>query len=141
MPNLNKADVMGHIGREPEVRHLNNGKAVCNFSIATNNSYKKDGEWVEQPPTWHNVSVFGELAEVIAMEFSKGDAIRVEGKIRHREYDAKDGTKRQVSEILAGSVVYKPVWVRKVKEKAESGEDQFISDIQIVMDDDADVPF
>jgi len=80
--SVNKVILVGHLGKDPEVKYMANETAVCNFSIATNRSYKdKTGERVEQTE-WHNITFFGKQAEVIKEYLKKGNQIYIEGRIQ-----------------------------------------------------------
>ena len=138
MPNRNVHEVMGHLGKDPELRVTTTGKSVCRLSVATSNRTfdKKTKKWVSRDPDWHNVIVWGELAEKVAQEFSKGDAIMVRGKSRTREYKDKEGQKRRVTEIEAKEIL-KPVYV-SMTIKAKDEENIAFED---EMEDEADIPF
>ena len=138
MPNRNLHEIMGHIGRDPELRYTGAQKPVCTFSVATSNDFKRNGEWVKNSPEWHNIVVWGELGELVSREFKKGDAIMVRGKSTTREYDAK-GEKKRITEITAFEV-YIPVYPKKPHEQAsEQGNEQIVEDYDEVPD--ADIPF
>lgn len=98
--SVNKAVLLGRVGKDPVLRNLGNGKSVASFSIATSETWKdKSGERQERT-TWHNISVFSEgLVRLAEHHVHKGDQVYVEGRINHREYE-KDGQKRQASEIV-----------------------------------------
>ncbi|PRY53740.1 single-strand binding protein [Arcticibacter pallidicorallinus] len=100
MAGVNKVILVGHLGRDPEVRHLEGGASVANFTLATSETYTRDGKKVEQTE-WHNIVVWRGLADVAAKYLKKGELIYVEGKLRTRSYDDKNGTKRYVTEIVA----------------------------------------
>jgi len=138
MPNRNVHEVMGHLGKDPELRVTPTGKSVCRLSVATSNRTfdKKTQKWVDKDPDWHNVIIWGELAEKVAQEFSKGDAIMVRGKSRTREYKDKEGQKRRVTEIEAKEIL-KPVYV-SMTIKAKDEENITFED---EMDEEADIPF
>lgn len=139
MPNKNYVEIEGHLGGDPELKKISDDRSVCNFNVATSNNYKKGGEWIERPATWHRVVLYGDLGKVVVQKFQKGDAIGVRGKIQSREYE-KDGVKKSITEIIAKDI-YMPIWVKAVKEK--TGEDQFILDISEAVGEepDADLPF
>lgn len=138
MPNRNIHEVMGHLGRDPELRYTKSGQAVCRLTVATSNDYKKGNGWVKAQPSWHNVVVWGELANLVEEKFAKGDAIMVRGKSTTREYDAK-GEKKRITEITAFEV-YIPVYPKKLHEQAsEQGNEQIVDDYDEVPD--ADIPF
>ena len=96
---LNKVQLIGRVGKDPEIRYLTSGKAVANFSIATSESYKdkQTGEKVEKTE-WHNISAFDRLAEIIGEYVKKGALLYVEGKIQTRKYE-KDGVERYATGI------------------------------------------
>lgn len=102
--SINVAFITGNITRDPELKYTPSGSAVCSFGVATNHSIKKGDEW-EDIPTFHNIVVWGKQAEFIANSVHKGTKVSITGRIDNRQYDAKDGTKRYISEIIADTVV------------------------------------
>ncbi len=100
MSGVNKVILVGHLGKDPEVRHLEGGATVVNFTLATTETYTRDGRKVEQTE-WHNVVMWRGLAEIAAKYLQKGKLVYVEGKLRTRSYDDRDGNKRYVTEIVA----------------------------------------
>ena len=104
MAGVNKVILVGNLGKDPEVRYLEGGTAVANFSLATTESYKdKQGNRIEQTE-WHNIVVWRGLAEVAEKYLKKGSQVYVEGKLRTRSYDDKDGVKRYSTEIVADNM-------------------------------------
>jgi single-strand DNA-binding protein len=104
MAGVNKVILVGNLGKDPEVRYLEGGTAVANFSLATTESYKdKQGNRIEQTE-WHNIVVWRGLAEVAEKYLKKGSQVYVEGKLRTRSYDDKDGVKRYSTEIIADNM-------------------------------------
>lgn len=100
MAGINKVILVGNLGKDPEIRSVNDGRKVASFSLATTETYKnKNGEKVENTE-WHNIVYFGAIAEVIEKYLRKGSQIYVEGKIRTRSYDDKEGNKRYITEIV-----------------------------------------
>lgn len=97
MSSLNKAIIIGHLGKDPELRPVGEGN-VCNFSVATSEKYK-DKETTE----WHRVVVWGKLADVCGKHLAKGSQVCVEGKIQTRTWE-KDGVKQYSTEIVASDV-------------------------------------
>lgn len=99
MASVNKAILVGNLGRDPELRYLPNGDAVANFSIATTETWK-DKEGNKQEATeWHRISFFGRLAEVCGQYLKKGSAVYIEGSIRTRKWQDKEGQDRYTTEI------------------------------------------
>ncbi len=97
--SVNKAILVGNVGKDPEVRHLDSGVAVANFPLATSESYlAKNGERVTTTE-WHNIVLWRGLAEVAEKYVTKGKQLYIEGRIRSRSYDDKDGNKRYITEI------------------------------------------
>jgi single-strand DNA-binding protein len=104
---VNKAILVGNLGRDPEVRHIPSGQAVANFTLATSDSYT-DREGARQERTdWHNIVVYGKQAELCGQYLKKGRQCYVEGRLQTREYEAKDGSgKRHRTEIVAQRVQF-----------------------------------
>ena len=99
MSGVNKAILVGNVGGTPDVRTLENGTKVANFSFATNKTYKKDGEKVTKTE-WHRIVCFGKNAETVEVFVNKGNQLYIEGEIRTREWDDKDGNKRYTTEVV-----------------------------------------
>ncbi|MCX6294880.1 MAG: single-stranded DNA-binding protein [Bacteroidetes bacterium] len=100
MAGVNKVILVGNLGKDPEVRYLEGGAAVANFSLATTETYKdKTGNRQEQTE-WHNVVVWRGLAEIAEKYLKKGMTIYIEGKLRTRSWDDKEGHKRYTTEIV-----------------------------------------
>lgn len=97
---INKVILVGRVGKDPEVRHLDNNMVVARFTLATNETFKKNGEKVTNTE-WHNIVVWRTLAEIAGKYVKKGTMLYVEGKIRNRSWDDKDGNKRYTTEIDA----------------------------------------
>jgi single-strand DNA-binding protein len=103
---LNKAYVLGNLTRDPELRSLPSGVAVCQFSLATNRVYKDKNGARQESTDYHNVVVFARQAELVAQYLKKGSQALVEGRIQTRSWDDKDGTKKYRTEIVADSVQF-----------------------------------
>jgi len=98
---VNKVILIGNLGRDPEVRRLENGAVVAKFSLATNENYKdKSGEWQTQTE-WHDIVVWRTMAERAEQQLKKGSQIYLEGKLTHRSWEAQDGSKRYTTEVVA----------------------------------------
>ncbi len=104
MSGVNKVIIVGRLGKEPEVRHLENGASVANFPVATSEVYKdrNTGERKEQTE-WHNVVLWRGLADVAEKYLKKGDMVYVEGKLRTRSWE-KDGITRYTTEIVGDNM-------------------------------------
>jgi single-strand DNA-binding protein len=104
MAGVNKVILVGNLGKDPEVRHLEGGNSVANFTLATNEYYKdKQGARVERTE-WHNISAWRSLAELAEKYLKKGSQVYVEGKLRTRQYQDKDQQTRYITEIIAEEI-------------------------------------
>ena len=104
MSGVNKAILLGNLGKDPEIRKLDDGRAVANFSIATSETYKnKSGEKVTNTE-WHNVVLWTPLAEIAQSYLKKGSQVYIEGKISNRSYEDKEGVKKYISEIVGRDI-------------------------------------
>ena len=104
MAAVNKAIILGNVGKDPEMRQTQSGEPVANFSIATSEKYKdKTGNQVEKTE-WHNIVAFGKLAGIISQYVNKGDQLYIEGKITTRKWQDKTGADRWSTEIIANQM-------------------------------------
>jgi single-strand DNA-binding protein len=101
---VNKVTLIGHLGRDPEVRTLENGTKVGSFSLATTESYKDKNDTWQNLTEWHNIVVWRGLAERAERDLKKGSLAYIEGKITHRKYQDKEGQERTSTEIVASTV-------------------------------------
>ena len=102
--SINLAIITGNVTRDPELKFTPSGQAVCTFGVATNHSIKKGEVW-EDKPTFHNIVVWGKIAEFLSNTLKKGMKVSITGRIDNRTYDKKDGTKGYTSEIVADTVI------------------------------------
>lgn len=107
MGSLNRATLIGNVGKAPEVRTLQNGSKVAQFSLATTEpAYTtQQGQQVEARTEWHNIVAWAGLATIVERYLLQGSQVYVEGKIRHRQYENQQGEKRYVTEIVADNIV------------------------------------
>ena len=145
--SVNKVILIGNLGKDPEVRHLENGAAVANFSIATSENYKdrKTGEKVSQTE-WHNIVAWRGLAEIAEKYLKKGAKVYIEGKLKTRTWQDKDGNNRYSTEVITdnltmlGSTVESMASSNQEKstenESKPSPEKEFLSP-----DENDDLPF
>ena len=104
MSGINKVILVGNVGKDPEIRHLEGGIAVAKFPLATSEIYKtKDGQRVDQTE-WHNIVMWRGLAESAEKYLRKGALVYIEGKIRTRSWDDKEGNKKYTTEIVADTM-------------------------------------
>lgn len=102
--SLNKVILIGRLGRDPEVRYMPNGEAVCNFSVATSETWNdRNGQRVERTE-WHNITMYRKLAEIAGQYLKKGGLVYLEGKIQSRKYQGKDGIERTAYDIVANEM-------------------------------------
>ncbi|MCC6838423.1 MAG: single-stranded DNA-binding protein [Bacteroidia bacterium] len=120
MAGVNKVILVGNLGKDPEVRHLEGGAAVANFPLATTETFKdKNGNRNEQTE-WHNIVVWRGLAEVAEKYLKKGMTIYIEGKLRTRSWDDKEGHKRYTTEIVGETFTI----LSKRENNASTGNDE-----------------
>jgi len=100
MSGINKVILVGHLGKDPEVRYLEGGVSVTSFPLATSENYNKDGKKVEQTE-WHNIVMWRGLADVAAKFLQKGKLVYIEGKLRTRSFEDKEGIKKYTTEVVA----------------------------------------
>ena len=104
MSGVNKVILLGNLGKDPEVRRLDDGRAVANFSLATSETYKnKSGEKVTNTE-WHNIVLWSPLADIAENYLKKGSQVYIEGKISNRSYEDKDGVKKYISEVVGREI-------------------------------------
>ena len=100
MSGINKVILVGHLGKDPEVRHLDGGVSVASFPLATSETYNKDGRKIEQTE-WHNIVMWRGLADVASKYLQKGKLVYIEGKLRTRSFEDKEGHKKYTTEVVA----------------------------------------
>ena len=104
--SLNKVMLIGHAGKDTEIRYTGSGRSVGNFSIATSESWKdKTSGQIQERTEWHNIVVWDRLAEICRDYVKKGKRVYVEGRIQTRSWDDKDGNKRYTTEIVANDLI------------------------------------
>lgn len=101
MASVNKVILVGNLGRDPEVRYMPNGEAVCNFSIATTDSWKDKSGAKQERTEWHNIVMYRKLAEIAGEYLKKGRPVYVEGRLQTRKWQTKEGQDRYTTEIIA----------------------------------------
>jgi len=104
MPSVNKVILLGNLGRDPELRFLPNGDAVCNFSIATTDSWKDKAGEKQEKTEWHNIVMYRKLAEIAGEYLKKGRPVYLEGRLQTRKWQTKDGQDRYTTEIVADNM-------------------------------------
>lgn len=105
MSSLNKVMLIGRLGKDPEIRYTTDGSAVANFSLATSESWTDKAGTRQERTEWHNIVAWTRLADLAKRYLAKGRQVYIEGRIRTREYDDKEGNKRRITEIVANQMV------------------------------------
>jgi single-strand DNA-binding protein len=100
MSGINKVILVGHLGKDPEVRHLDGGVTVTSFPLATSETYNKDGKKIEQTE-WHNIVMWRGLADIASKYLQKGKLVYIEGKLITRSFEDKEGHKKYTTEVVA----------------------------------------
>ncbi|MCP4601384.1 MAG: single-stranded DNA-binding protein [Proteobacteria bacterium] len=103
---VNKAILVGNLGKDPELSYTQSGVARCRFSLATSESYTNNTGERQERTEWHNIVVWGKLAETVSKFLQKGRQVYLEGRIQNRSYDDKEGIKRYISEVNANRVTF-----------------------------------
>ena len=96
----NRVFLMGHLGKDPEVRELQGGRHMARMSVATNERFSFGEGQSKEDVQWHNVVAWGRTAEEVATQLRKGSKVALQGRLVHRSYDAKDGRKAYVTEVV-----------------------------------------
>lgn len=102
--SVNKVILVGRLGRDPETRYTSSGQAVCNFSMATDRSYRDRSGQTQKATEWHKIVAWGKLAEICQQYLKKGSQVFLEGRIQSRQWDDRDGNKRTSYEIVANEM-------------------------------------
>lgn len=106
MKNLrNSVTLIGNLGMDPEVKTIENGSMLAKFSLATKDQYKNNKDEKVLDTTWHNLIAWGKTAEIAEKYLKKGNEVAIEGKLTNRSYEAKDGSKRYVTEIIVNEIL------------------------------------
>ncbi len=148
MSSLNKVMLIGNLGRDPEVRFTPDGSPVASFSIATGETWTDKSGNRQERTEWHNIVAWNKLADLAKRYLSKGRQVYIEGRIRTREWDDRDGNKRRTTEIIATQMVLlgsRPQGAegvaqapQPIQRDAPAGMEQGVGDTGIT---DDDIPF
>ncbi|MBI2610171.1 single-stranded DNA-binding protein [Candidatus Giovannonibacteria bacterium] len=145
--NLNKVFLIGNLTRDPEMRSLPSGQPVTTFGIATNRTWTSNGK-KESRAEFHNIVMFGRLAEIASQYLNKGKMVFIEGRMQTRSWDGKDGTKKNRTEIVAEAMQLGPrggdgSYRGKNEQEPEKSEKEEISTIEYPAEDinPDDIPF
>lgn len=102
---VNKAILLGNLGKDPEIRYTQSGNAVANFTLATTERRKQGDEWVDHTE-WHNVTVWGKSAENAEKYLQKGSQVYIEGRIQTRKWEDKEGNTRWTTEVVVADIQF-----------------------------------
>ena len=105
MSSLNKVMLIGHLGKDPEIRYTSEGTPVANFSLATSENWTDKSGSRQERTEWHTIVAWKNLAELAKRFLSKGRQVYIEGRIQSREWNDRDGNKRRTTEIIASQMV------------------------------------
>jgi single-strand DNA-binding protein len=104
MASVNKVILVGNLGRDPETRYMPDGGAITNISIATTSTWKDKSGEKQEATEWHRIAFFGKLAEIAGEYLKKGSQVYVEGKLRTRKWQDKDGVEKYTTEVIADAM-------------------------------------
>ena len=138
--SVNKAILVGRLGKDPEVRYTSTSQPVCRFSVATDESWTDKGGTNQERTEWHNIVVWGRLGEICAEYLNKGSQAYIEGKVQTREWTGKDGKSNRSTEIVAREVVFmgaKPAGKKRGEERKPQDPNNFPEP----KDETDDIPF
>jgi single-strand DNA-binding protein len=105
MASLNKILLIGHLGKDPEVRYTQDGAAVASFTLATSDNFTDKNGTRQERTEWHSIKAFGKLADICKQYLAKGRQVYIEGRIQTREYTDREGIKRRVTEVVANQMI------------------------------------
>ena len=139
MAGVNKVILVGHLGRDPEIRYTPSGVAVANFSIATSEEWKdKDSGNKQERTEWHRIVAWRRLGEICGEYLRKGSQVYIEGKLQTRSWEDRDGNKRYTTEIVAQNM--QMLGTAGKQGRADSPDDVYPSEEPVTIPDD-DIPF
>ena len=145
MPSRNYVELIGHLGRKPELRRTKIGSPVASFSIATNESWYDEEKQLQERTEWHRVVVWGKTAETVAQHLDVGRLVLVEGQLRTREYADKEGLRHFVTEVHARpgprSVIFLDGKRGQTEPPLPEIEDLPVPELSTTSDGDDDIPF
>lgn len=120
---INRVTLLGNLGKDPEIRRLENGAVVAKFSVATNENYRdKNGEW-QKLTEWHDIVAWRSLAERAESTLKKGTMIYIEGKLTHRTWQDQEGNNRRTTEVVAN--YFRTISPRREDDSSDNGNRSF----------------
>lgn len=139
--SVNKVTLLGRLGQDPELKYTAGGSPVCNFSVATSESWMDKSGVKQERTEWHRVVIWGKLAELCNQYLRKGSQTYLEGKLQTRSWEDKDGNKRYTTEVVAQTAQFLGGSASKSGSESQdtsSGEENTTTDAQFTADD---IPF
>lgn len=124
MSGVNKVILIGRLGKDPEVKAIANGQNVARLTVATSETWVKDGQRQEKTE-WHNITVWGKLAEICGKHLSKGRQVYIEGKLQTRSWEDQNGQKRYATDIVANTVQFLGAAGESTTRSSSSSGDDF----------------
>ena len=106
MAGLNKVQLIGHLGKDPELRHTQTNMPICKFSLATTEQIPSQNGERKERTSWHNITIFGKQAEVASRYLKKGRQVYLEGRLEYGSYDDKQGVKRYTTDIIVNKFLF-----------------------------------
>ena len=144
MRGVNKVILIGNLGRDPEIRYTTGGQAVANFTVATTESYKTKSGERQEATEWHRVVAWGRLAEICGEYLNKGKMVYIEGTLRTRSWEDKEGKTRWTTEIMAREMQMLSSAGGRQEREGGGRDDRMPDDFDIDEDSfgsDDDIPF
>ena len=138
MRGVNKAILIGNLGKDPELRYTPSGQPVTQFPLATTSRWKDRNDQWQDRTEWHRIVIWGRQAETANEYLKKGSPVYIEGRIQYRSWEDKDGNKRYVTEIVA---LQMRLLGRKVEETAEESKEVAEEEVQPESEEEEDLPF
>jgi single-strand DNA-binding protein len=134
MANLNRVQLMGNVGKDPEGKYTNSGKKVVSFSIAVNNSYKTQGGETRKETEWFNIEVWGKLGDVIQEYVHKGSQLYVEGRLKTDKFEDKNGDVKYFTKVVMSNFQF-------LGSNASGNPRQSEVEVPVETPDESDIPF
>lgn len=142
MASVNKAILIGNLGKDPELRYTPGGAAVCNFPIATTEKWRdQQSNELKERTDWHNIVLWGRQAENAKEYLQKGSPVYIEGRIQTRSYDDKDGNKRWITEIVGQRMQFLGRRSDSQRDDSSASAPPPEMSAQPISDEDDDLPF
>lgn len=138
---LNKVMIIGHLGRDPEMRYTPSGRPVTTFSVATSRSWNTSEGERRSETEWFNVVAWGSLAEICKQYLNKGQQVYIEGRLQTRRWEDENGARRTSVEVVAKEMVMLGDRKKKADQNDDAFEDQETYEVENLIDEDDEFPF